>query len=177
MEYFVRTTENEVRGPYSFDVAESLFKHGKIEPYWELSADKLTWKVVEKVFGNQAKTSPSSDSSEKAWGMPTATFCLLMHLSPFIPGVGLIIFIAMWVTNSGNQTVTRHGKIIVNWLISVFIYSICLFVLLFIPLIGLLDFVLFPALGICSLIFSIIGAVKAGHGIAWRYPLALNLVR
>ena len=65
---------------------------------------------------------------------PNNGFCSLMHLSRFsnyvLPGIGFIVPIIMWATRKDqSRAVDVNGKIIFNWLISSFIYS-CLLVLL-----------------------------------------------
>ena len=181
---FIKTTDGEIRGPYAWEAAESLLKHGKIEPYWEVSEDKITWRVAEKLYGftpNKASSATGEstplNSDERAWGMPINVFCTLMHLTQLLWLLGLILFIVMWATNSKDQIINTNGKTIVNWYISTFIYGMGIGLVLLIPFIG---FLLVPlalsALAICSLVFVVIGAVKAGHGNIWKYPLAITFV-
>lgn len=127
---------------------------------------------------NQPKNDiQNQNPNEKYWGMEVNSYVLLMHLSQFagiiIPYAGLILPIVMWATNKDkNQYIDQNGKNIVNWIISVFIYSIVAGILSFI-IIGIPILVL---IGICMIIFPIIGAVNANNGIVWKYPLALNLL-
>ena len=105
------------------------------------------------------------------------TYLLCMHLTQLlgylIPLGGLIVPIAMWVAKKDTSSaVDEHGKMIVNWIISLFLYSVvsgllCLIVIGFIPLI---------ILGILTVVYPIIGAIKAKEGVLWRYPLTINFL-
>ena len=113
----------------------------------------------------------------KPWGMEEKSFLLLMHLSQFsgivIPGAGLFLPIVMWVTKGDqSENIDEHGKVIINWTISLIIYSIVSFVLVFV-VIGIFSFI---ALMIMNLIFVIVGAVKAKKGELWRYPLSIKFL-
>lgn len=115
-----------------------------------------------------------NNSDFRPWGMAENTFCMLLHLSQLagyiIPLAGTILPIIMWATNKDqSEAVNKHGKVVFNWMISSFIYvlvgSILIIVIIGIPIL--------IALGICSLIFIILGAVKANEGIVYNYPLAI----
>lgn len=123
---------------------------------------------------------PDTDNEQfteefKPWGMEVKQFCMLMHLSQFagfvVPFGGLILPIIMWSTNKEHsQLVDLHGKNIVNWVISSTIYMI-IGIILIIAIIGIPILI---AVGLCSLIFTIIGAIKANEGIIYKYPLSIN---
>ncbi|MCT4647549.1 MAG: DUF4870 domain-containing protein [Carboxylicivirga sp.] len=113
----------------------------------------------------------------RPWGMDLNSFCMLMHLSQFagvlFPGAGFALPIIMWATNKDkNDLIDQHGKNILNWMISAMIYAfgglILTFVVIGIPLL--------IALGICSFIFTIMGAIKANEGTVYQYPLTLNII-
>ncbi|MFT7558289.1 MAG: putative Tic20 family protein [Flavobacteriales bacterium] len=112
---------------------------------------------------------------DRPWGMDLNTFCLLMHLSQLlgfvIPFAGTIMPIVMWATNKDkNPDINLHGFIIFNWMLSSLIYAIVCFVLFFIVIGIPMMFVL----GIVSLVFIIIGGVKANDGQYWPYPLSID---
>jgi len=117
-------------------------------------------------------------SSDRPWGMETNTFCMLMHLSQLInfiiPFAGIILPVVMWATNKDQfPEVNKHGKLVFNWMISAFIYGVVCTVLTLI-VIGAFGFI---ALGLCGLIFPIIGGVKANDGIFWHYPLTIKFFK
>lgn len=110
------------------------------------------------------------DPNFKPWGMEPNTFCMLLHLSQlafFVPLGGIVLPIVMWATNKDrSDLVDRHGKNVLNWIISSIIYAIIGgFMIIFI--IGIFALI---ALGICSLVFIIIGAIKAHEGEVYQYP-------
>lgn len=115
--------------------------------------------------------------SQKYWGMDEKVFLTLMHLSQLsgfvIPFAGLILPIVMWVTNKDeSSTIDAHGKVIVNWLITMVIaYAICI-VLIYI----IIGAFLLPLLMIAHIIFIIIAAIKANNGELWPYPLSLKFI-
>ena len=142
------------------------------------------------VNGNQKTTQQISTKDNNS-------FCALMHLSQFanylLPPVGLLAPIVMWLTRRNESTaVDVNGKIILNWTISVFIYSIVIVVgfLIFgatsiltiinydnpLPLIGTIGIFLIPLIifGILDLVFVIVGAIKANNGEVWNYPLSIR---
>lgn len=110
------------------------------------------------------------------WGMEENTFLMLMHLSQLasfvIPLAGLVLPIVMWATNKDLSTkIDNHGKVIFNWMISSLIYLIISFILIFI----VIGFIGIVAVAIMSIVFIIMGAVKANNdGQLWSYPLSIK---
>ena len=105
------------------------------------------------------------------------TYALLIHLSLLAHAVAMLFAFAipviMWqIKKDEYPIVDVHGKIVANWLISVFLYSLVCAVLT-VVLIGTLGFLI---LGVLSVVFPIIGGIKANHGEAWPYPLSLKLI-
>jgi uncharacterized Tic20 family protein len=110
---------------------------------------------------------PSSPSgNHKIWSM-------LCHVSTFL-GVGfilpLIVYLAM---KEESQYVRSNAREALNFHLSLLIYAICCIPLVFV-LIGIPILIL---LGICSLILSIIAAIRASDGETYHYPLTLRLVK
>ncbi len=125
----------------------------------------------------QALPEKYNDSQFRPWGMELRQFCLLMHLAQFagyiVPFAGLILPIVMWAGNKDqSEEVDEHGKAILNWIISLLLYSFITFILVFF----FIGFLLMFALIAISIIFPIIGAVKAGNGERYEYPLAIKFI-
>ncbi len=104
-------------------------------------------------------------------------WCMFMHLSQFagyaIPLAGVIVPIVMWRTRaSESEEIDEHGRMIVNALLSFFCYWITAIILCFVVIGIPLVFVL----GIASIAFPIIGAIKADEGVLWRYPLIISFL-
>ena len=103
---------------------------------------------------------------------------LFLHLSQLagliIPYAGLIVPIVIWQTQKDKMpALDAHGKMIVNWIISLVIYSIISGVLTLV-LVGLLGFV---ALFVMSIVFPIVGGIKANKGELWEYPLTIKFLK
>lgn len=116
--------------------------------------------------------------NNKPWGIEHKTFLTLMHISQLagyiIPYAGLVLPILMWAMNKeSSKEIDRHGKVILNWMITVLIASVICFVLTFI-LIGGLGFAI---LFVLNLVFIIIGAVKANQGELWPYPFSVKIFK
>jgi uncharacterized Tic20 family protein len=104
-------------------------------------------------------------------GMEPNTCFMLMHLAGFFFFPAAIILWAM--TKDKDVRADIHGKVIFNWLISLFIY-IVVGCILWIVAIGA---ILIVAASVCSFIFSMLAAVKALEGKAWRYPYSITFFR
>lgn len=105
-------------------------------------------------------------------------YAMFIHLSQFagllIPLLGWVLPLILWQTKKNtSEFIDTNGKIVMNWIISSLIYGIICYLLIFL-LIGL---VLLPALGICSIIFIIIGSIKANNGETWPYPLSIHFIK
>lgn len=114
----------------------------------------------------------------KPWGMEKRSFLMLMHLSQLssivIPGAGLVLPIVMWATNKDqSEDIDKHGKVILNQMISALIYAVICVILIFV-VVGV--FALF-ALGITGLVFAIIGAIKANEDKLWEYPISIKFFK
>ncbi len=117
-------------------------------------------------------------SDFKPWGMEVNQFCMLMHLSQLagyaIPFAGLVLPIVMWATNKEqSEVVDQHGKNVLNWVISSLIYMTISIILIFV----LIGIPLMFAIAICTIIFSILGAIKANDGVFYKYPLSFTFIK
>ena len=104
---------------------------------------------------------------------------MIMHLSQlldFVTGIGgFIVPLILWATQKDKiQDMDEQGKEIINFQISLFIYSrVC------IPLIFLfgLGFLFLILVGILGLIFPIINAIKASNGEPTNYPMTIRIIQ
>lgn len=111
------------------------------------------------------------------WGMDLNTYCMFLHLSQLsgllVPFAGLILPIIMWASNKDkNPLIDRHGRIVLNWIISSLIYTVVLAILCLI----LIGIPLLIAFIIADIVFIVMGAVKANNGEVWRYPMSFNFM-
>ena len=102
------------------------------------------------------------------WGM----FIHLAQFSGFVvPLAGLIVPIILWqIKKDESNIIDRHGKVVTNWIITEVIFGI-VFAILCIVFIGI---PLLLVLGVVSIVFPIIGAVKANNGEVWVYPCSIK---
>ncbi len=112
------------------------------------------------------------------WGMDEKSFLTVMHVSQFagfiVPFGGFALPLIMWLTNKEkNSIIDEHGKIIMNWIISATIYAIVGGILSLI----IVGFVVLLAVGIASVVYPIIGAVKASKNEIWEYPLSIKFIQ
>ena len=104
---------------------------------------------------------------------------MIMHLSQlldFVTGIGgFIVPLILWVTQKDKiQDMDEQGKEIINFQISLFIYSIVCIPLIF--LFGL-GFVFLILVGILGLIFPVINAIKASNGEPTNYPMTIRIIQ
>lgn len=119
-----------------------------------------------------------NDQEYRPWNIELSTFCMLMHLSQFagfiIPLGGYILPIIMWAVHKDKSVVIdQHGKNILNWIITFFIY-ICISCVLILLVVGIFSLVI---LSVLTIIFTIIGAIKAANKELYRYPLTINFIK
>lgn len=121
-----------------------------------------------------SKDSENRNNSQ-LWGMSENSFLMLLHLSQFggfiLPFFGFILPIIMWATQKdGNANVDRHGKNILNFILSWIIYGAVAGVLTLV-LIGLPILIV---LGVLEIVFVIMAALKANNGEYWSYPMTIK---
>jgi len=102
-------------------------------------------------------------------------FTHLSQLLDFVTGIGgFIVPLIIWLVKKDEIfDMDRHGKAILNFRISMFLYLlICIpFVLLF--GLGLLGFIV---IGLFYIIFPIINAVRASNNQQPNYPLSIKFL-
>jgi len=103
---------------------------------------------------------------------------VLTHLSQLITlvtGFGsLLLPLVLWLTQKEKvYQMDTHGKNIINFQLSLIVYCIICLPLILLFGLGLLGFLV---LGIISVVFPIINAVKASRGESPTYPLSLNFL-
>lgn len=103
---------------------------------------------------------------------------LWLHLSQLanviLFPIGIVIPLVIWQTQKDKlPALDAHGKMVANWMISITIYIVVSFVLMFV-LIGFLTII---AASIIGIVFPIIGAIKANNGELWDYPLTIKFIK
>jgi uncharacterized Tic20 family protein len=108
---------------------------------------------------------------ERQWAM-------FLHFSQFcgfiVPIAGLLVPIIIWqVKRVDLPSLEAHGKVVVNWLISAFIYAAIFFLLVFVAI----GIPLLYVLGLLAIIFPLVGGIKANQGEVWKYPLSFRFIK
>ena len=119
-----------------------------------------------------------NQSNQKNTMRQDRSLIVLTHLSQLITlviGFGsLIVPLIIWSTNKERvYQLDDHGKKIINFQISLIIYSIICIPLILLLGLGLLGLIV---IGIIAIVFPIINAIKASHGETPQYPLSLNFI-
>jgi uncharacterized Tic20 family protein len=99
----------------------------------------------------------------------------LAQLLTYVTGFGgLIVPLVIWATQKDRvDSMDAHGKSILNFQLSIIIYSILSIPLILAFGLGILTLIL---IGILAFVMPIINAIKAGNGELPSYPLSLNFV-
>lgn len=99
----------------------------------------------------------------------------LSQLANLFTGLGgLIIPLILWATQKDKvYQMDEQGKRIVNFQLSLLVY--CIISIPFIILFGL-GILALIVIGIISVIFPIINAIKSSNGESPTYPLSLNFI-
>ena len=119
-------------------------------------------------------TSPASPAASSVSSPSKDDMNMGMLLYVLALVTGFIGPLVLWlVKKDSSRFVDDQGKEVLNWCITMAIGYIACFLLIFV-VIGL---VLMPILILCHLILTILGAVKASQGVAYRYPFALRLLK
>ena len=97
---------------------------------------------------------------------------ILCHVSLFL-GVGFILPLIVYLVKRGeSEIVAAHAKEVLNFHISLVIYTICAIPLVFI----LIGIPIFVALALMSFICAIVAAIKASEGGFYFYPLTIRFI-
>lgn len=100
----------------------------------------------------------------------------LSQLLDLVTGVGgFIVPLILWLTQKDKVAgMDMHGKMILNFQISLFIYSIVSIPLILLFGIGLLMLII---IGLIALILPIMNAIKVSNGEMPYYPLTIEFLK
>ncbi|MEM7812545.1 MAG: DUF4870 domain-containing protein [Planctomycetota bacterium] len=108
----------------------------------------------------------------------TRNWAMLIHLSTLssvvTAGLGFVLPVVLWqVRRESLPGTDAHGRMVANWLLSWLIYSVVAGLLVFV----LIGIPLLVVLGLLSVVFPIVGGIKANNGELWRYPLTITFLK
>lgn len=114
----------------------------------------------------------------------------LLHYSQllnFIGPFGLIVPIILWSTKKNEiKGMDEHGKHVINYQLSLLLYSTIFFILFFFSIvltffligfifIAILIVIAIP-LSILLIVYPIIGGISAGNGVFYKYPMTIKFI-
>lgn len=112
-------------------------------------------------------------TTELAGDMDSRTYSMLLHFSQLcgflVPVFGWVLPVVLWIIKRDDPYVDQQGKVVFNWILSSFIY----FVISLILSMVIIGIFMLLALAIVSVIFIVIGAVRAKDGVIQNYPLSI----
>ncbi len=103
---------------------------------------------------------------------------MLTHLSQLLDLItgfgGFIVPLIIWQTKKDEiYEMDIHGKSIVNFQLSMFLYAIICIPLILLIGLGLIGLI---AIGILCLVFPVINAIKVNNGEPPHYPLSIKFI-
>lgn len=99
----------------------------------------------------------------------------LTQLLTYVTGFGgLIAPLIIWVTQKDKvEAMDGHGKAILNFQLSIILYSIMSIPLILVFGLGIVTLIL---VGILAFVMPIVNAIKASNGELPSYPLSINFI-
>jgi uncharacterized Tic20 family protein len=104
-------------------------------------------------------------------------WAMYLHLSQLLgyalPVLGFVAPVVIWqIKKDEMPELEEHGRMVTNWMISSLVYYV-IGVLLLIVLIGV---PLLVAIGVCGVVFPVVGGIKASNGEFWNYPMTIKFL-
>ena len=129
----------------------------------------------ERILGAQPQQAASARQSQTIMVQTNNyDYAMVLHLTQFcswlFPFLGLIVPLIMWQSKKDDPYIDEQGKVVMNWVFSSFIYFLVSLVLCFI----VVGFFLIAILFVCSIVFTIMGAMDANKGVIKNYPMAIR---
>ena len=114
---------------------------------------------------------PANTGSPGSGDRETNMWAMFIHFSILcgwaVPLAGLVVPILLWqIKKDELPGIVPHAHVVLNWVATSLVYGLICFILTFV-FIGILGFI---ALGIATIIFAVVGGVKANDGELWEYP-------
>ncbi|TWT64695.1 DUF4870 domain-containing protein [Allorhodopirellula solitaria] len=149
-------------------VAEEIARLNQLREQGAITEDEFHAAKAKAIDGSSSSGAPGPFPMS---GTSANQMAMLLHFSQYlgfmIPLLGFAAPILFWQLKKDEiPELDIHGRIVANWLLSSLIYyMVC--ALLTLVLIGFVGVIILAAL---SLIYPIIGGIKANDGEPWNYP-------
>jgi len=120
---------------------------------------------------DESQAEPAPPAPTTGDDRETNMWAMFIHFSILcgwaVPLAGLIVPIILWqVKKDELPGIVPHSYVVLNWIVTSLVYALICFILTFV-VIGIFGFI---ALGIATILFAVIGGVKANNGELWEYP-------
>jgi len=102
-------------------------------------------------------------------------FTHLSQLLDFITGIGgLLVPLVLWAVNKDKiKDMDKHGRSVINFRISMFLYILIAVHMIFLFGLGILFLLV---IGVFYLVFPILNAIRANNGEEPNYPLTISFL-
>lgn len=128
----------------------------------------------ERILGAQPQHAAQSQAPHTIMQTNNYDYAMVLHLTQFcswlFPFLGLIVPLIMWQSKKEDFYVDEQGKVVMNWVFSSLIYFL-ISALLCLIVVG---FFLMAILFVCSIVFTIMGAMDANKGVIKNYPMSIK---
>ena len=121
----------------------------------------------------QAEPAPEPET-DGGMSKEARQWAMMLHFSLLVgfvvPFAGLIAPIIIWQLKKEDMPeIVPHAHVVMNWIITGLVYFAISFVLMFV----IIGIPLMMVLGLATLVFAIIGGIKANDGELWEYPATM----
>mgnify|MGYP001825590813 CR=1 FL=1 len=121
--------------------------------------------------GRPAAAADENDAKALELQRQTNQWAMFIHFSMLagwvIPLAGIVVPILLWQLKKDELPgIEPHAHVVMNWIVSSLVYAVICYVLILI-VIGVFGFLI---LGILTVIYAIVGGIKANDGELWEYP-------
>jgi uncharacterized Tic20 family protein len=128
----------------------------------------------ERILGAQPQQAAPAQQPHTILQTNNYDYAMVLHLMQFcswlFPFLGLIVPLIMWQSKKEDPYVDEQGKVVMNWVFSSLIYFLVSAILCLL----VVGFFLIAILFVCSIVFTIMGAMDANKGVIKNYPLAIK---
>ncbi len=175
MEIFI-TRDGQQHGPYTLEQAQAYVQQGQLlatDLAWREGLSE--WVPLSQILGSAPATAPGAPPPPPATAsINENTLAMLAHLLPILTGfLGPLVIWLVKKDDSQACFVTAQAKESLNFQITVAIALLASVILTFVVIGG----VLMPIIILANVVLCIVAALKANDGVAYRYPVALRLIK
>jgi uncharacterized Tic20 family protein len=159
------------------NISDELQKLQQLHQSGALTDEEFA-RAKEQLLGGSAAIQEGPGVFGNSLEQQTRQWAFFLHLSQLagyvVPLAGLVAPIVIWQLKKDQLPgIDAHGKNVLNWILSEILYLMGSVLLVFV----VIGIPLLIALGICGIVFAILGAIKANNGEVWKYPLSITFLK